>query len=169
MAGPIPHHTPRCSSGQPDIQDSLNNVAQPPQTVNTIALLGRAYSMLGFQIVDGVVGAGFPQKPAHSAVFAQIAPDGSRLTDLARRANMSPQAMGELVDELEQLGYVVRRPDPTDRRAKLIILTKKGQACIAAGIATIDGIEQQLTDRLGERGHRQLRRLLTTLLEDDGA
>ncbi len=44
---------------------------------------------------------------------------------------MSPQAMGELVDELEQLGYVVRRPDPTDRRAKLIILTKKGQACKA--------------------------------------
>ena len=90
-------------------------MAQPPQTVNTVALLGRAYSLLGFQIVDGVVGAGFPQKPAHSAVFAQISPDGSRLTDLARRANMSPQAMGELVDELEELEYVVRRPDPTDR------------------------------------------------------
>jgi DNA-binding MarR family transcriptional regulator len=143
-------------------------VAQPPQAVNTVALLGRAYSLLGFRIVDGVVGAGFPQKPAHSAVFAQIAPDGSRLTDLARRANMSPQAMGELVDELEELGYVVRRPDPTDRRAKLIVLTKKGQACIAAGIATIDGIEQQLIDRLGERGHRQLRSLLTKLLDDDG-
>jgi DNA-binding MarR family transcriptional regulator len=144
-------------------------VAQPPQTVNTVALLGRAYSLLGFRIVDGVVGAGFPQKPAHSAVFAQIAPDGSRLTDLARRANMSPQAMGELVDELEELGYVVRRPDPTDRRAKLIVLTKKGHACIAAGIATIDGIEQQLIDRLGERGHRQLRSLLSKLLDDGGA
>jgi hypothetical protein len=59
-------------------------VARPPQTVNTVSLLGRAYSLLGFQIVDGVVGAGFPQKPAHSAVFAQIVPAGSRLTDLAR-------------------------------------------------------------------------------------
>ncbi len=144
-------------------------MSRPPQTVNTVALLGRAYSLLGFRIVDGVVGAGFPQKPAHSAVFAQIDPDGSRLTDLARRANMSPQAMGELVDEVEQLGYVVRRPDPTDRRAKLIILTEKGEACIAAGLATIDGIEQQLTDRLGDRGHRQLRSLLTKLLDDDGA
>lgn len=142
-------------------------MAQPPQTVNTIALLGQAYSLLGFRIVDGVVGAGFPQKPAHSAVFAQIDPDGSRLTDLARRANMTPQAMGELVDELEELAYVVRRPDPTDRRAKLIVLTKKGRACIAAGIATIDGIEQDLVDRLGERGHQQLRRLLTKLLADD--
>ena len=140
---------------------------QAPQAVNTVALLGRAYSLLGFRIVDGVVGAGFPQKPAHSAVFAQIDPDGSRLTELARRANMSPQAMGELVDELEQLGYVVRRPDPTDRRAKLITLTRKGHECIAAGIATIDGIERQLTDRLGKRGHQQLRSLLTKLLDDE--
>ena len=139
-------------------------MARPPQTVNTVALLGRAYSLLGFQIVDGVVGAGFPQKPAHSAVFAQIVPEGSRLTDLARGANMSPQAMGELVDELERLEYVVRRPDPTDRRAKLIVLTPKGRDCIAAGMATIDGIEQQLTELLGERGHRELRRLLTKVL-----
>lgn len=153
----------------PDIQGTLNNVTQPPPTVNTVTLLGRAYSLLGFRIVDGVVGAGFPQKPAHSAVFSQIAPEGSRLTELARRANMSPQAMGELVDELERLGYLVRRPDPTDRRAKLITLTKKGQGCIAAGIATIDGIEQQLTDRLGERGHQQLRGLLTKLLDEDDA
>ena len=141
-------------------------MAQPPQTVNTVSLLGRAYSLLGFQIVDGVVGAGFPQKPAHSAVFAQIVPEGSRLTDLARGANMSPQAMGELVDELEQLEYVVRHADPTDRRAKLIVLTPKGRDCIAAGMATIDGIEQQLTELLGERGHRELRRLLTKVLAE---
>ena len=141
-------------------------MTQTLQAVNTVALLGRAYSLLGFRVVDGVVGAGYSQKSAHSVVFAQISPDGSRLTDLARRANMTPQAMGELVDELEQLGYVVRRPDPTDRRAKLIILTDEGKACIAAAIATIDGIEQQLIDRLGERGHRQLRRLLTRLTDD---
>lgn len=137
----------------------------PPQTLNSIALLGRAYSLLGFQIVDGVVGAGFPQKPSHSAVFAQIRADGSRLSDLARGGNMTPQAMGELVDELEKMQYVVRRPDPTDRRAKLIVLTEKGQACIAAGIATIQGIQERMTETLGERGHRQLRRLLQRLID----
>jgi len=135
------------------------------QPINTVAMLGRAYSLLGFQIVDGVVGAGFPQKPSHSAVFAQIDPEGSRLTDLARGANVSPQAMGELVDELEELGYVERRPDPTDRRAKLIALTERGHDCIAAGIATIQGIEERIDQILGERGHAQLRRLLDDLLE----
>ncbi len=133
--------------------------------MNTIAMLGRAYSLLGFKIVDGVVGAGYPQKPSHSAVFAQIKPDGSRLTDLARGANMTPQAMGEVVDELEDLDYVARRPDPSDRRAKLIVLTAKGRRCIAAGNATIEGLENRITETLGERGHRQLRRLLQRLLD----
>lgn len=136
----------------------------PEQADNTIAMLGRAYSLLGFQIVDGVVGAGFPQKPSHSAVFAQIRPEGSRLTALARGANMSPQAMGELVDELEELGYVERKPDPTDRRAKLITLTPRGRQCIAAGIATIQGIEGRLDEILGPRGHASLKRLLSRLL-----
>src|SRR3954463_325514 len=106
---------------------------------NTVAMLGQAYSLLGFDIVDGVVGAGYPQKPSHSAVFAQLGrqPGGSRLTELAKGANMTPQAMGELVDELEQLGYVRRTPDPGDRRAKLIALTGRGEDCVAAGRATI--------------------------------
>ncbi len=133
---------------------------------NTVAMLGQAYSLLGFRIVDGVVGAGFPQKPSHSAVFAQIRPEGSRLTELARAANMTPQAMGELVDELEELGYLERRPDPTDRRAKLIVLTDRGRACVAAGVATIQGIEERIEAILGARGHAELRRLLTKLLEE---
>jgi DNA-binding MarR family transcriptional regulator len=136
----------------------------PEQTVNTIAMLGRAYSLLGFQIVDGVVGAGFPQKPSHSAVFAQIRPEGNRLTELARGANMTPQAMGELVDELEELGYVRRRPDPTDRRAKLIVLTSRGRECIEAGISSIQGIEERIDQILGPRRHAQLRKLLSELL-----
>ena len=137
----------------------------PTDPLNTVSMLGQAYSLLGFQIVDGVVGAGYPQKPKHSSVFAQIDADGSRLTQLAARANMTPQAMGEVVDELEELGYVVRRPDPSDRRAKLIVLTERGRQCVAAGRATIEGIEERLTDLLGADGHRRLRRLLTKVLE----
>lgn len=134
-------------------------------TSNTVTMLGQAYSLLGFRIVDGVVDAGFPQKPSHSAVFAQIRPEGSRLTELARAANMTAQAMGELVDELEELGYLERQPDPTDRRAKLIVLTDRGRACVATGVATIQGIEERIEAILGARGHAELRRLLSRLLE----
>lgn len=132
--------------------------------MNTVSMLGQAYSLLGFQIVEGVVGAGYPQKAKHSAVFAQISPAGSRLTELARKANMTPQAMGELVDELVDMGYLIRRPDPNDGRAKLIMLTRRGRDAVAAGLQTIDGIEEQVTEILGERGHHELRRLLSQLL-----
>lgn len=145
------------------------DAAQQPDSerINTIALLGRAYSRLGFQIVDGVVGAGFPQKPRHSAVFSQIRPEGSRLTDLARGANMTPQSMGEIVDELEDLGYVERRPDPRDRRAKLVKLTPLGRQCVDAGKHAIRGLESEIDERLGARSHAELRRMLERLVAEE--
>jgi DNA-binding MarR family transcriptional regulator len=139
----------------------------PDHRVNTVAMLGAAYSLLGFEIVRGVVGAGYPQKPKHSAVFGQLGPEGARLTELARGANMSPQAMGELVDELEQLGYVTREPDPADRRAKIVRLTPLGMDCVEAAIVTIDGIESRIDAVLGEQGHARLRTMLAKLLADD--
>ena len=132
---------------------------------NTTALLGLAYMTLGHRIVEGVVSAGFPQRPAHSAVFAHIdVESGTRLSTLAARANITPQAMGELVDDLERLEYLVRQPDPADRRAKLILLTEKGRACVAAAQRTIAGIEAELETLLGPEEvalvHRALRRII---------
>ena len=111
-----------------------------------VTLLSLAHLMLSRQVSEGVARAGHPVKASHSAVFGQMSAEGSRLTDLARGANMTPQAMGELVDELEGLGYVARTPDPTDRRAKLITLTASGQECVAAGMDTIADIERRITD-----------------------
>jgi DNA-binding MarR family transcriptional regulator len=117
---------------------------------NTTALLGLAYMSLGHRIVDGINAAGFPQRAAHSAVMAHIDIDGgTRLTTIAARANITPQAVGELVDDLERLGYVVRRPDPDDRRAKRIVLTEHGQACVDAALRTIAALEAELDARLG--------------------
>jgi DNA-binding MarR family transcriptional regulator len=121
----------------------------PEQLINTAALLGQAYSRLGHRIVAGVVAAGFPQRPAHSGVFAHIDLEGTRLTVLAERANMTPQAMKDLVDDLVRLGYVARRPDPTDGRAKLVTLTERGRACIAASVEVIAGLERRLEELLG--------------------
>jgi DNA-binding MarR family transcriptional regulator len=131
---------------------------------STVTLLSLTHLMLSRQVSEGVARTGHPVKASHSAVFGQMTGDGSRLSDLARGANMTPQAMGELVDELEGLGYVQRRRDPTDRRAKLITLTESGRQCVAAGTDTIGDIERRITDALGVRGHRQLRTMLLTLL-----
>ena len=134
---------------------------------NTTALLGLAYMRLGHRIVDGVVAAGYPQRPSHSAVFAHIEVEGgTRLTTLAARANMTPQAMGELVDDLERRGYVLRQPDPEDRRAKRIVLTPRGVACVAAAGRVIAGIEADLKALLGAAGLAALHDALMRIVAD---
>jgi len=112
----------------------------------------------------GLAEAGFDDlRPAHTAVFQHIEAGGSRLTDLAERAQITKQSMGYLVDYLEQRGYLERRPDPSDRRAALICLTDRGWAQIHAALATIATLEQEWTHALGKQRMQQLRQLLTEL------
>jgi hypothetical protein len=45
-----------------NLRTTVPDAYDPYGRINTVAMLGQAYSLLGFRIVDGVVGAGFPQK-----------------------------------------------------------------------------------------------------------
>jgi DNA-binding MarR family transcriptional regulator len=128
--------------------------------VNTARLLAQASARLERRIVGGVRGAGHAVRPAHSAVFVHIDDGGTRLTALAERAVMTPQAMGELVDDLVTRGYVDRVPDPADRRAKLIMLTPLGYEAVQAAYDTIIGIEADLEALLGRTGLARLRTAL---------
>jgi DNA-binding MarR family transcriptional regulator len=89
---------------------------------------------------------------------------GTRLTTLASRANITPQAVGELVDDLEGLGYVVRRPDPDDRRAKRIVLTDRGRDCVAAAFETIADLEAELDRALGSEAVDMLHGMLNRII-----
>lgn len=84
--------------------------------------------------------------PRHGAVLAYLSTDGSRATDLARLSGQHKQVVGKTVDELEASGYVERRPDPDDRRAKLVVPTERGRA----QMRTADAIMAEIADR-----HRQ--------------
>jgi DNA-binding MarR family transcriptional regulator len=85
----------------------------------------------------------------HGCVFGNIQPEGSRLTYLAERANMTKQSVGEVTTELERLGYVERVPDPNDGRAKIIRLTERGRAAQSLGLGIIEQIEQDWAERYG--------------------
>jgi DNA-binding MarR family transcriptional regulator len=65
-------------------------------------------------------------RPRHGIVMAYLEADGIRASDLAARAGQHKQVVGSIIDELEILGYVTRRPDPSDRRAKLVVPTALG-------------------------------------------
>lgn len=57
---------------------------------------------------------------------------------------MSKQAMSELVADLEAKVYVVRGPDPTDRRVRIIQFTPRGWAAVEVALAAFAEIENQL-------------------------
>ena len=104
-------------------------------------------------------------RPPHTHVSAYIKADGSRLTDLARDARMTGPAMLELVDDLERLGYAARRPDPSDRRAKLVTLTEKGWDAMRLAQQIIAGLETEYAQVVGPRRFEAFASTFDTLLE----
>jgi DNA-binding MarR family transcriptional regulator len=100
---------------------------------------------------------------SHGCVFGNIDPDGSRLTDLAERARMTKQSVGEVTSDLEHRGYVERVPDPSDGRAKIIRLTERGRAAQALGIGLIDDLEQDWVERFGAERVAALREALEAI------
>lgn len=97
--------------------------------------------------------------PRHGAVLAYLRYDGVRATDLARLSGQLKQVVGVIVDDLETLGYVERKPDPADRRAKLIVPTRRGRA----QMKTATSIMADITARhAAELGAEEFDRFLTS-------
>jgi DNA-binding MarR family transcriptional regulator len=102
---------------------------------------------------------------AQCRVFQRITPDGSRLMDLADQAQMSKQSASVLVDQLERLGYVRRVPDPTDGRARLIVIEQRGRRAVEVATATVDEILSEWKAYLGTRNFTLLHQILDQLRE----
>lgn len=92
---------------------------------------------------------------------------GTRLTELARRAGVTKQAMMVVVDELEVHGLVRRTPDPEDGRAKVVRLTARGRTCAAECRRAMAAVEARARRAVGGRRHDGLRETLELLLETD--
>jgi len=105
--------------------------------------------------------------PGYHALFENIDPGGTRLTELAARAEMTHQSMSELVATLERRGWVERRPDPSDGRARLVCLTPEGRRLTARGLHHIKEIEAAWQARWRDAGYDgQLRDVLADAIAD---
>ena len=93
----------------------------------------------------------------HGAVLAYLDAGGVRATELSRRSGQHKQVVGTMVDELTALGYVERRPDPADRRAKLVCPTQRGLAQMAAARRIMAAIETRHARRLGREAFGQFK------------
>ncbi len=129
--------------------------------IRLLPLLRRAERSITSHLVARLREAGFTGLTAtHGNVFPYIEPQGSRVADMARRAGVTKQTMAEFVAVLEQQGYVERRPDPGDQRAKLVALTPLGIDVVRVAGAAIREAEAQWEATIGSEDMARLRELL---------
>lgn len=102
---------------------------------------------------------------AQGRLAARIGDRGSRLTELAEAAQVTKQSAGYLVDQLERAGYVERRPDPSDARARLVCFTARGREVQREARTVERRIEREWSQHLGAERLALLRELLVDLRE----
>ena len=102
-------------------------------------------------------------RPSHVRLIS-ITPDGGlRLGDLASKAGMTAQSLGEFVDTLNRAGYMEVIPDPAGRRARLVRPTHRGVQVAMAMNATVHELETRWFEQFSDRQWQDFRRVLTTL------
>jgi DNA-binding MarR family transcriptional regulator len=131
-------------------------------------LLRLVYQQYAQDIDAALREAGFDDiRPAAANVFPFVGPEGITVTELAELARVRKQTMAQAVDQLERTGYIERRPNPRDRRSRLVCLTERGMSVPPVTHAAAEQVEQrwaQLTSETELEGLRAgLVRLLTEL------
>ena len=140
-----------------------HNHSRPP---NLGLLLREPYRLGNEQLHLRIAEGGHPEVRApHGNVLQYLDAEGTRVSELARRAQVTKKSMAELVAHLERHGYVERVPDPADRRAKLVRATDRGREVYAIARDAVAELEREWTGILGERKMRRLAELLAELNE----
>ena len=112
-------------------------------------------------------GSSFPElRGSHRRLLQMIPPEGIRITDLARRADMTKQALGEFMDWLEQAGFVASGRDPADGRVRLITRTEQGDAAAAEAQRALDAVERGWRGEIGAARYDAMKQVLRQLGRD---
>lgn len=124
----------------------------PADSWSTATAVLRLASQLVDGIQQGLAERGFTDvRPVHGFAFARLSGAPATAADLAHHLAITKQATSELVQHLVAHGYLTRAPDPTDRRARLLVLTERGRACTRAAedaaTDTVAGWKDRLTQQ----------------------
>lgn len=117
------------------------------------------------ELIEGLSAVRPEATMAINQVMLLIDAQGTTVSELARRAGVTKQAMAETVQSLEALGLVSRRADDTDLRMKRVLLTDDGWTALRTGLAVSEAIHARWTALLGERDMNRLVELLERLAD----
>lgn len=132
-----------------------------------MALLDWAARALHDRFLEELAAAGHTHSLSASRLMGSLTADGLRVSELADRLGITKQSVSQLVDELEVDGYVLRIPDPTDGRAKLVVFGPRGDDALPAAWRALQASEDHARAILGESAMSELRASLELLLGRD--
>ncbi|HYH52483.1 MAG TPA: MarR family transcriptional regulator [Acidimicrobiia bacterium] len=150
---------------QPPTGDWRQDIERPP--------LGSLISMLFRASVDrvndhmaerGISGI----RPSHLYILRALHPSGLSVTELAERCEVTKQAISQLLEGLENMGIVRRNPDPSDRRGKVVTLTKRGENVLATAVTAWGEVEMEWAHLLDGIDMRDVRDAIIRFLESYG-
>lgn len=129
------------------------------RTTNIGRLLNEAVQRFEESVLEKMAAAGHGECTlSHITVTRNLDLDGTRAVELARRASMTKQSIGELVAQLEALGIVKREQDPTDGRAKVVLFTAKGRDWLEHFHAALEQTEKEMESELGTTLYKGVKR-----------
>jgi DNA-binding MarR family transcriptional regulator len=108
-------------------------------------------------------------RPSHVRLLSLTPASGIRLGDLASKAGMTAQSLGEFVDTLSQAGYTEVVPDPADRRARLVRPTPRGTQIGQAMNARVHDLEGHWSRNFSHQQWRAFREVLIALDRPHGS
>jgi DNA-binding MarR family transcriptional regulator len=130
-------------------------------------LLRLVYQHYAQDIEAALREAGFDDiRPAAANVFPFVPPEGITVSGLAELAGVRKQTMAQAVDQLERTGYVERRPNPRDRRSRLVFLSERGASVPPVTHAAAARVEERWAELTSPEELEALRASLLRLLNE---
>jgi DNA-binding MarR family transcriptional regulator len=139
---------------------------RPPPEPFIGGLLRFAWQHVRARIDAGVAAAGFDQlNPAHLALFRSEGFEGLRPTEIADQMQVTKQSVNDLLGDLERMGFIERRPDPADARARLVHLTPLGRKLDRIVRREAEAAEQEIANALDRQRFQEFRQTLIEVTE----
>ncbi len=108
------------------------------------------------RVSDGLIERGHVLSPSTTQLIPNLPVAGLGMSELAARLRLTLQRTGQLVQRLEEDGYVERVPDESDGRAKRVVYTKRGRKLVADIDDILGELSEQFAAVLGKRGFERL-------------
>ena len=113
-------------------------------------LLNNAIARFEGRVLQLMTQAGLPDaKLSHISLTRNLDAKGTRVSELARRAGMTKQAMGELVMQCLDLNLVSVAVDNSDKRARIVRFTPQGRQWLRAFAKAVNKAEKEMRQEIG--------------------